>query len=1024
MNTQVFHDIGWVLMHSLWQFAVIGLLAWICLQLFTHRKYASVRYNILLVAMTLMIVCPPVTMTLVMESSPVASTASEDGGQMLSTDGPAISLPSIPGPDPTEIPGVAATDPPETSSTASGEAAGIGHSKQVSPASLVNVIADTVEPWLEMIVAVWCLGVLFFASRLALGWCRIRSLKNRSTDVDDDAILSILRRAAEKLNIRRKLRLMVSHSIDSPVVFGVLRSTILVPTSFLSGISPDVMEAIFAHELAHVRRYDYAVNLLQSVVESLFFYHPGVWWLSGRLRDERETCCDDLAVAAMRNPVTVSRALLAIEELRSRNLSPALSAAGGSLLTRVRRLLGAQQDCHGSVRTASVITVGLLVSLLAGVAGLAIVKAEAAEENEDPDSHFTAVFDEGHSVEFMAVKPHQSNVSTAWRPNGAAFEQVQGLPDVPYNSTTKKLEGLDLFFQFEGLTETQLPVYDGEGLHTMWNPNDEGFATVILVPTDDAATTRITVGIPDAQWGPWQPVDKNGALTERVLFEPQYREAYASFKIHDIQSRSESVLVRWAHDRESEDLARLELVAVTKEGNRLRPDGATLWDDDEGKTRSADVFRTSIDTIDHYEYRLCPIRYRVTFDNVSLQRGQKTKTNVKVDHVPVPSADKTFMPEILLPESSSPRNIRFAGDSTVVSVAYGEGLSREGHYPRIRTWDLRTKEMTSEVPLQWEKEWTRYTDQLVLAEDLGLVCGSLGNELGVWDAETGQLLRRMKPAWEEFGDLTLRHVVATPTGDRVACSGLSNSTVMFQHGHIYVWDARTGEMVREIKSDRTGYVRSFALSDNGQYVAAWPAKGGVGIWDIESGKQVFEFKNENPPGSWPGEPMTPSVPDQVLGLQFSHDGKTLAIGDLVGVKLIDIRTGDVKQSVRAPLRYGSPNFVFSPDDRLLLRCGVHLENRQESLLWDVETGEQIATLPIEGSAAAFSPDGDQFAIGRSDPKQAIAVWNLQLDGNPSNRPGPDDQVDDQQKSGSEGDTGHDSEGVDQPTAAVTKDIGR
>ena len=116
----------------------------------------------------------------------------------------------------------------------------------------------------------------------------------------------------------------------------------LLPASALAGLSPQQLEAILAHELAHIRRHDYLVNLLQTLVETLLFYHPAVWWLSRRIRVERENCCDDLAVSLCGDPVRVCARRWPIS--RSCAATPAtlvLAATGGSLLQRVRRLLGA-----------------------------------------------------------------------------------------------------------------------------------------------------------------------------------------------------------------------------------------------------------------------------------------------------------------------------------------------------------------------------------------------------------------------------------------------------------------------------------------------------------------------------------------------------------------------------------------------------------------------------------------------------------------------------------------------------------
>ena len=117
---------------------------------------------------------------------------------------------------------------------------------------------------------------------------------------------------------------------------------VLLPVSALAGLSPRQLEMVLAHELAHIRRHDFAVNLVQALVETLFFYHPAVAWLGRTVREEREHCCDDLAVAACGSAVSYARALTALESLRmpgAQPAQPALYATGGSLAERVRRLV-------------------------------------------------------------------------------------------------------------------------------------------------------------------------------------------------------------------------------------------------------------------------------------------------------------------------------------------------------------------------------------------------------------------------------------------------------------------------------------------------------------------------------------------------------------------------------------------------------------------------------------------------------------------------------------------------------------
>ena len=124
-------------------------------------------------------------------------------------------------------------------------------------------------------------------------------------------------------------------------------SMILFPASAITGLSAEQLEAVLAHELAHVRRHDFLVNALQTIAETLLFYHPAIWWLSRHIRHEREHCCDDLAVSLC-SPVEYCRALLALEQLRAPQSAWALGATDGSLVSRVRRIAGTDAPASGS----------------------------------------------------------------------------------------------------------------------------------------------------------------------------------------------------------------------------------------------------------------------------------------------------------------------------------------------------------------------------------------------------------------------------------------------------------------------------------------------------------------------------------------------------------------------------------------------------------------------------------------------------------------------------------------------------
>jgi hypothetical protein len=174
---------------------------------------------------------------------------------------------------------------------------------------------------------------------------------------------------AREAGIRRPVRVLESSLAQVPMVIGWLRPLILLPAAAVTGLTPQQLEAILAHELAHVRRNDYWMNLVQAAAEILLFYHPAVWWVSNRIRIEREHCCDDLGVAACGDRLTYARALVAMEELRSLPDVPSLALAfdGGSLLQRVRRLFEAPAPGHGG---SAPWTAGLL--LAAGALAVAL----------------------------------------------------------------------------------------------------------------------------------------------------------------------------------------------------------------------------------------------------------------------------------------------------------------------------------------------------------------------------------------------------------------------------------------------------------------------------------------------------------------------------------------------------------------------------------------------------------------------------------------------------------------------------
>ncbi len=239
----------------------------------------------------------------------------------------------------------------------------------------------TARQSLPSVVAIWLLGVVVLSSRLLVSWIRARRLATHGSVDASAQWQAAAARLSDALGLKRAVRLLESAAVEVPSVIGSLKPVILLPASTLTGLTPAQIEMILAHELAHIRRHDFLVNLLQAVVETLMFYHPAVWWMSRRVRIERENCCDDLAVAVCGNPIQYARALTRLEELRSASMTVVVAANGGSLLDRVRRIATTRAESTGvSSRWAAAVFALTIVAVALALPSLPVF----ADKEEKP----------------------------------------------------------------------------------------------------------------------------------------------------------------------------------------------------------------------------------------------------------------------------------------------------------------------------------------------------------------------------------------------------------------------------------------------------------------------------------------------------------------------------------------------------------------------------------------------------------------------------------------------------------------
>jgi len=335
VSPEIMRALGWTLLHFLWQgAAVAALLAGILA--FVRR--ADMRYAVSVAALALMIAAPVTTFTMLWSSAPVVPSAAVH----------------------TQV--------------APDMAVGASHRLASSVHSLAAIQPQSAPPDVVLwFVQVWFAGVLLLSFRTAGGFILVEHLRRREANDVTEELRERCLALQRRLGIDRAIRYCECLRLDAPAVIGWFRPVVLLPVMALTGLSEGQLEIVIAHELAHIRRFDSLVNLFQIAAETLLFYHPAIWWVNRKIRDERENCCDDLAVSTCGNAVEYARALATMEDWRA-TPTFAMGANRGSLTARVGRLLGVG-TLGSSVKTSG-LAVGLLCMAGALAAGNALLGYE------------------------------------------------------------------------------------------------------------------------------------------------------------------------------------------------------------------------------------------------------------------------------------------------------------------------------------------------------------------------------------------------------------------------------------------------------------------------------------------------------------------------------------------------------------------------------------------------------------------------------------------------------------------------
>lgn len=654
-----------VLAHFLWQGAVIaaGLSA---LTALLQVRRAAARYAVTFGAFLMVAACPVVTWFALPEIE--SSQQHTQAQTMLPNEArdvevsAVVDVPTDIEPTATTMNGSPSRSVDVSTLPAQGESlpmpvmAALPHVKETQDDA--SVWWRPAAPW---IVGGWLIGVLGLSLRLLSGAALTWSWRWNAAPLPEP-----LRGLAEQLCERLRMRVPLvrtSARVAEAVAIGLLRPMVLVPAAWVTELPPDMLEAVLAHELAHLRRFDLWVNLFQGIVETLLFYHPAVWWLSRRLRTERELCCDEIAVAVTQDNVRYAEMLELVGRLRLvQGTSPLAMTMGGpkyALLNRVKNVL--QPSPRGDVRNGtmavvlsmSVLSLTLLTSVLPfGQADDEVVSnlSDAGAEKQS----FVATLENEQTIELVAVGTHLAKPETWWKANGTPLNErpkVSADRDVPfhrhYADETRQTQCREFVLRATGFSKAATRV----AFQWWFDSLPEAARSESLF----VGATEFTIGVlPPFERGSKSPQKASLRLGIDSLPDVLVRsfdvkgqklgEAPTSKEWQQIdnfiqpiavrESSNETLLLLKMTDRRAAPIVIEEpLVAIDKDGKRhaFKAVGPT------SKPMEVEYrFAVPLSQIGRFEYGFRRFRQQITFQDVSLESGSKSDVKVEVISPPPP----------------------------------------------------------------------------------------------------------------------------------------------------------------------------------------------------------------------------------------------------------------------------------------------------------------------------------------------------------------------------------------------------
>jgi bla regulator protein BlaR1 len=342
------YALGWMIIHAIWQIAGIGLLLWLGLRLF-NQKNAAFKYRLGLAALVLIFFLAVLTFSYHFDNVPGIEKDAVLNTQWAYLAGHEDLI---------------------------GQTA---FSQKASP----FLISKRIEQYIPTLVNFWIIGVFLFFFKTASGLAELRNLHRKNHKPVPERLYQLVQKLNAQLNITKPIKILSSCHIDLPVTYGYLKPVILIPTALMLQMNPKQLEAIITHELAHIKRQDYLVNLIQSCLEMFFFFHPVFWWINQEIKKQREIACDEIAVALGVNPKDLAHGLANVVNYAQKN-APELTLAAAKKATptldRIKKIMGVK-PCPSQPTTLTTIT--MIITLILGASLLVGASDRTTKSDED-----------------------------------------------------------------------------------------------------------------------------------------------------------------------------------------------------------------------------------------------------------------------------------------------------------------------------------------------------------------------------------------------------------------------------------------------------------------------------------------------------------------------------------------------------------------------------------------------------------------------------------------------------------------